>query len=542
MTLLVISVGFNRPSYLPYQYELLKKFMTQPFSYMFFDNSVTESITTKFINTCKYLNISYTRIPQNIHTSHGISDRAGKSLDYAIQHIYNVMQFRGIVMINDSDLFLLKPFDPITKLGTKPIIGRSHKNVYYLNHPEQTEICKLNYYTNQYVILNFDILPNIQDLSFMPGIVEGVNVDCGGKIHTYLKNNGIEYCPVTDIPHSGVTKYTIDDICDDIVKPYFNKELETHEKSVSEIFDDSFLHLRMGSNWNNDTEIHHEYREDNLFTFLCRRLINWDSAIKPSEESKYVISFSLYGNNPKYTYNAIMNAKIAEKIYHGWIVRIYYDNTVSSTIIKTLSSFSNTECIEKTNTTHGPGHERMLWRFHAASDSSVSAMISRDCDSWLSFREAIAVKEWLNSDKGFHIIRDHCYHSQKIMGGIWGIKKGVVPLMKQLCDEYIIKSNYDQGFLADIIYPTIVNNVIVHLGIQKNINGAPSNGYFPDGGTLLPEYPLITEYIPNIDIEVCHLENDFHCIHCKRNHSFFIGEMFNNLNSKVKQYIEKQLI
>ena len=34
----------------------------------------------------------------------------------------------------------------------------------------------------------------------------------------------------------------------------------------------------------------------------------------------------------------------------------------------------------------------MLWRFHAASDCSVSAMISRDCDSWLSFREAIAVK------------------------------------------------------------------------------------------------------------------------------------------------------
>ena len=184
----------------------------------------------------------------------------------------------------------------------------------------------------------------------------------------------------------------------------------------------------------------------------------------------------------------------------------------------------------------------MLWRFHAASDCSVSAMISRDCDSWLSFREAIAVKEWLNSDKGFHIIRDHCYHSQKIMGGMWGIKKGVVPLMKQLCDEYIIKSNYDQGFLADIIYPKIVNNVLVHLGIQKNINGAPSNGYFPDGGILLPEYPLITEYIPNIDIENCHLENDFNCIHCKKKHLFFIGEMFNNLNSKVKQYIEKQLI
>ena len=36
--------------------------------------------------------------------------------------------------------------------------------------------------------------------------------------------------------------------------------------------------------------------------------------------------------------------------------------------------------------------------------------------------EAAAVKEWLDSDKTLHAMRDHPYHGVSIMGGGWGSK------------------------------------------------------------------------------------------------------------------------
>ena len=52
-------------------------------------------------------------------------------------------------------------------------------------------------------------------------------------------------------------------------------------------------------------------------------------------------------------------------------------------------------------------------------------MISRDADSRLSLREKEAVEKWINSDKDFHIMRDHPHHYYPILGGTWGFKNYV---------------------------------------------------------------------------------------------------------------------
>ena len=38
---------------------------------------------------------------------------------------------------------------------------------------------------------------------------------------------------------------------------------------------------------------------------------------------KKIISFSLWGTNPKYTIGAIKNADLAEEIYPDWVCRYY---------------------------------------------------------------------------------------------------------------------------------------------------------------------------------------------------------------------------
>lgn len=105
-----------------------------------------------------------------------------------------------------------------------------------------------------------------------------------------------------------------------------------------------------------------------------------------------------------------------------------------------------------------------FWRFLPICDSSVDIMISRDCDSRLCMREKYAVDDWISSNNGFHIMRDHPYHYAKIMAGMFGVKKNCLPNFAELLKSYNKNddSQYDQSFLEHIIYPLIKNNCTIH--------------------------------------------------------------------------------
>jgi hypothetical protein len=176
---------------------------------------------------------------------------------------------------------------------------------------------------------------------------------------------------------------------------------------------------------------------------------------------KKIISFSLWGTNPIYNIGAIKNSELAKTIYPDWICRYYVGKSVPTEIIEKLNSFDNTEIILMDTDGDWTG---MFWRFYPSSEDDVDVVIVRDCDSRLNEREKNAVDEWLESDKGFHIMKDHPYHNIEILGGMWGSKKGTIHNMKTKIDEYV-KGNFwqvDQFFLKDIIYPLIKDNCVVH--------------------------------------------------------------------------------
>lgn len=176
---------------------------------------------------------------------------------------------------------------------------------------------------------------------------------------------------------------------------------------------------------------------------------------------KKIISFSLWGTNPIYNIGAIKNSELAKTIYPDWVCRYYVGKSVPTEIIEKLNSFDNTEIILMDTDGDWTG---MFWRFYPSSEDDVDVVIVRDCDSRLNEREKNAVDEWLESDKGFHIMKDHPYHNIEILGGMWGSKKGTIHNMKTKIDEYV-KGNFwqvDQFFLKDIIYPLIKDNCVVH--------------------------------------------------------------------------------
>lgn len=174
-----------------------------------------------------------------------------------------------------------------------------------------------------------------------------------------------------------------------------------------------------------------------------------------------VIAFSLWVEDTRYTLGALQNVSLAKMIYPGWICRFYVGKSTPKYIVELLQEFDNVEIVSKEEQGDWRG---MFWRFEAASDPEIDVLIVRDCDSRLWFREKSAVDEWLESKKGFHIMRDNPQHTAPILGGMWGVRKGVFPDMVQLIDEYK-KGNFwqvDQNFLKDVVYPIIKDDALIH--------------------------------------------------------------------------------
>lgn len=243
-----------------------------------------------------------------------------------------------------------------------------------------------------------------------------------------------------------------------------------------------------------------------------------------------VISYSLYNKRQKDVLNAVINCMLAEKVYPGWICRFYIDNTIPPEIEKVLLTFSNVEIIKMED---HKGSEAMLWRFFPCSDDNVEVMISRDADSWLNEREKVCVDEWLTSDKSFHIIRDHCYHSQKMMGGMWGAKKGAASDMRDLAEKFMKDNTYDQGFLAEFIYPRAVHDSMIHTSPQwNNQNEFLGSGYFNDGIMSIPTYEEKDEVIEGFSFREVNLLNSFHCSHCRKSHDLLIGGICEKIPSR----------
>lgn len=184
------------------------------------------------------------------------------------------------------------------------------------------------------------------------------------------------------------------------------------------------------------------------------------------DKDQKIISFSLWGDNPKYTIGAIKNAQLSPIIYPGWICRFYVAQTVPSDIIAQLLKYDHVEVV-KLNCQQD--WEASLWRFYPADETNVSIMICRDTDSRLNLREKAAVEAWIKSDLPVHIMRDHPLHFSPIMAGMWGVKKGVFQDIKGMIELYLKNINYqyivygiDQRFLANIIYPLVQNRSLIH--------------------------------------------------------------------------------
>lgn len=135
---------------------------------------------------------------------------------------------------------------------------------------------------------------------------------------------------------------------------------------------------------------------------------------------KKVLSYSLWGNKPKYTFGAIANASDAKHIYPDFEVRFYVDSSVPEPVIQRLLGLNAK--VFKIDLGSNSSWDGLFWRYLPSIEQGVEVLISRDTDSRLSEREAASVEDWLNSDAALHIMRDHPGHYMPILGGMCGFR------------------------------------------------------------------------------------------------------------------------
>lgn len=187
---------------------------------------------------------------------------------------------------------------------------------------------------------------------------------------------------------------------------------------------------------------------------------------------KKIISFSLWGNDKKYCHGAIENAKLAKDIYPDWTCRFYIDMfSVSDDIVLRLLKLG-CEINFRKHKYYGKYAAGKFWRHSAMMGKDIERFIVRDADSRLNEREWECVREWEESNKTLHIIRDHRHHKHRIMGGMWGgVNRKTSELdFDYLLDNFLRKVHYnwnktscmDLTFLGDVIYPFFKDDMIIH--------------------------------------------------------------------------------
>jgi hypothetical protein len=214
-----------------------------------------------------------------------------------------------------------------------------------------------------------------------------------------------------------------------------------------------------------------------------------------------LIAFSLWGDNPKYLVGALRNAELAAKLYPDWICRFYCADDLTIDFLNQLRTHRHVEIVLMPPK---PDRGGAVWRFFAASDKNVSYALFRDTDSRLSPREVAAVNEWMASGKAVHLMRDHPLHKNPMMAGMWGCKGNTLMALQTWMTEYQPSNTFgsDQQFLADVVYPTIKADCLIHDSFELSEIGLDVRAFpTPRVGLDFVGQVFDAEDIPNANCE-----------------------------------------
>jgi hypothetical protein len=116
----------------------------------------------------------------------------------------------------------------------------------------------------------------------------------------------------------------------------------------------------------------------------------------------------------------------------------------------------------------------MLWRMAPVFLKDNEYVFPRDADSLITFREAQAVRDFIESGKTVHGLHDNPAHSLPLLGGMCGFKcqalvskYGGFGEMLNKYDAPIDKRGSDQDFLNRVVYQDFKESVVLDYNVPR---------------------------------------------------------------------------
>lgn len=248
----VFTYAFNRPEFVRFQKDTLEKFLLDDYEFVVFNDAKTPSTYREIREVCNELGLRCVDMPQKLHTSTNASGRNAAIVNYSLRK--EGFNHPGIVILLDSDMFLVKPFSVEGYMKHHPLSGlyqsRSQGNAF------------IEYLWIGLVFLDMPNLPGRKYIDFSPGNVKGVQTDTGGNTHYYLSRHKNLSIGSLDMKY---TKHAYQNLLEgrDLFEYGFDESQIQYVKDSkgddSEFYlEGHFFHYRGGSNWDNQSSLHHE--------------------------------------------------------------------------------------------------------------------------------------------------------------------------------------------------------------------------------------------------------------------------------------------
>lgn len=261
---LIITHSFNRSDFIEIQDKTFKKFLKDDYIFVVFNDAPQEEVSNQIIETCNKLSLPCIRIPQSIHDAPYLQRWPGEDYHHPVVRCANVVQFSldtlgfdhdGIVMIIDSDMFLIKEFCIQDFLDGFDIaaVPQARQHVEYI--------------WNGLVLFNMQTLPDKKMINFNCGKVDGIGVDVGGQTYHYFKDHPEVMKKLIDNQHYPVD-FIVSESTNENVKFLFSHGCHNFEFLLK----NSFFHYRGGGNWNNESKEYHEKKTIVLNAFINKCL------------------------------------------------------------------------------------------------------------------------------------------------------------------------------------------------------------------------------------------------------------------------------
>lgn len=182
--ILIISHHYSQPFFIELQCRTFKKFITDEYEFVVFNDAKTKEIETEINEICKNYEIRCIRIDPEIHNRPYLSRLPGEDYNHPCIRCANVVQysldtlgfdFPGLVVIIDSDMFPIQPLSFLDLMKNYDLAG-----------VPQSRDNGISYIWNGLVMLNMLSLPEKETLNFNCGVIDDSPVDAGGYTHYYL--------------------------------------------------------------------------------------------------------------------------------------------------------------------------------------------------------------------------------------------------------------------------------------------------------------------------------------------------------------------